>query len=119
MKKMKGKKERKIDTVYQVKLRKKIITDIIKYPNVICNVNDIKKRVNEIISKEPEFLKQKTPKKEGFKGNNDNNAKLALNMDEGFLSNEKKKTSIFSCCKKCLNVFRRMKKYNEFEEYQK
>ncbi len=119
MRKIKGKKERRVEIVYQVKLRKKIITDTLKLPNVTCDVNEISKYVNELISKEPEFFKEKIVKNEENSWKNNKNRTSTLNMDEGFLSKEKKRTSIFNCCQKCFNIFKRKKKFNELEEYQK
>ena len=117
--KIKGKKERRVEIVYQVELRKKMITDILKLPNVTCDVKEISKYVNEIISKETDFFKEKKVKIEENTWKNNNNTTSTLNLDEGFLSKEKKRTSIFNCCQKCFSIFNKKKKYNEFEEHQK
>lgn len=112
LKKIKGRIERKVENVYQVKLRKKLIQDPFKFPNVTCDLNDIQSKANDIMSKEPEFFKDKKKKVETKK----EGTSLGISLDFGLLSEEKKSSGIFSCCRKILTIFKKKETYNEFEE---
>ena len=123
LKKIKDKVERNVENIYQVKMRKKQITDLSKYPNVSCDITQINLSLEGTIQKEPQFFKEKHKRVEvsqtessdfSFK---EKSSSQGLNLDFGFISNQKKqRNSIFSCCSKCLKFFKKKKRYNEFEE---
>ena len=116
LKKIKDKAEKRVENIYQVKLRKKFITDHLKNPNVKSDINQINSNIISIIHLEPQFFKEKRKNMEenqpvdtefSFK---DKSSSQGLNLDFGFISNKKKSSNIFSCCSKCFNTFIKKKK---------
>ena len=94
-------------------------------PNVSCDIKEINNKIDDIILKETQFFKDKRLKLLENEGNNNKNifeisnyklsAYSGTNLDDGFISNKKKTTSMFSCCSKFLQIFKKKKKYNDFE----
>ena len=61
IKKLKGEVERKVETYYQVKLKKKIIVDYLNLAPPHTDLNEVRRKIEEKIFKETFFMK-----KEGF-----------------------------------------------------
>lgn len=58
IKKLKGEVERKVETYYQVKLRKKVIIDHQNLPNPHTDLGEVRRKIEECILKEPYFQKK-------------------------------------------------------------
>jgi len=138
MKKLKIESERKIENVYQVKLKKKIITDMMSLPNITSDVVEITKKIEECLAVENTFMKKEkvvrkttdlapnrslVEKNPSFK-----EEKLRMNMTDtssektgalgiSLLNNKehKKKHGLFSWCNTLCMCFKKKKTYDEFE----
>lgn len=141
IKKLKIVNERKFENIYQVKLKKKIITDMLSLPNISSDVNEITKKIEECINIENCFLKKErvvkkkldlapnkaiVEQKSEFK---DEKVRMQMNPSDGsstvtvgtlnvsLLRNQTtKKHGFFSFCNKICMCFKKKKTYDEIED---
>ena len=136
MKKLKIVSERKFENIYQVKLKKKIISDLLALPNVSSDVNEITKKIEECLARENTFIKKEkiVRKKENLAPNkaivdqksavkddkvrlqlSTENSSTAQTLNISLLPKKTKNKSFFSFCNKICMCFKKKKTYDEFE----
>jgi hypothetical protein len=141
IKKLKIVHERKIENLYQVKLKKKIITDMLSFPNISSDVNEITHKIEECITMENCFVKkEKVVKKKADLAPNkaiieqkpdfkDEKVRMQVNPSDGSSTvtvgtlnvsllnrNSTKKHGFFSFCNKICMCFKKKKTYDEIDE---
>ncbi len=139
MKKLKTVSEKKLENLYQVKLKKRIINDMENLPAIKSDINEITKYIEECIinencfNKKEKVVKKKTdliPNKvivEQKAEVKDDKIRLQINSTESssnatslnvslLSKKQSKQHSIFSFCNKICMCFKKKKTYDEIEE---